>query len=559
MERKAKKVVFDPKRTLIHGSNGTGKSCLIKSIYKTFGATPAKEHPTWKNINPVSLVKFKVDNVKYSILKDGKYYAIFDAKDNLLDVFDGVTKELAPFLANLFDFNIKLPNAKGDLITPPPAFLFLPYYIDQDASWLNSWSSFSSLQQIKSYKEPIASYHTGLKPNEYYVIKSEIDKYETKIGESESERKILRNLLNRVNEKIGLVEFNINIDDFKEEIAELLIRCEELKNKQEELKSNLVNLYNSKIIIDSQLTITKKALSETRKDYEYATEILVENEVDCPTCGAHYENSFVDRFEIAKDEDRCKELIMELLKEQDEINKKIDKENGLFTKNNEEIANIEIVLEKRKGEVKLRDVIENAGRSEVKSVFEENLRNIVQTIKDDSYEKDQLDKRLKGLTNAERKKEILGVYHSLMKKNLHTLDVKTIKEENYKTIAAKIPETGSALPRALTAYYFSILEVIRKYTTSAFCPIIIDSPNQQAQDIKHLDVILKFIKENQPNDSQMILGLEELYGIDFKCKIIELKDKGSLLQEDEFDEVNSELDNYQTKVWNFGKGNRMFS
>jgi hypothetical protein len=72
-------------------------------------------------------------------------------------------------------------------------------------------------------------------------------------------------------------------------------------------------------------------------------------------------------------------------------------------------------------------------------------------------------------------------------------------------------------------------------------------------------VILKFIKESQPDDSQMILGLEELYGIDFKCKVIELKDKRSLLQADEFDEVNAELDSYQTKVWNFSKGNRLFS
>ena len=45
-----------------------------------------------------------------------------------------------------------------------------------------------------------------------------------------------------------------------------------------------------------------------------------------------------------------------------------------------------------------------------------------------------------------------------------------------------ISETGSALPRALLAYYFTFLKIMNIYSTSTFCPIIIDSPNQQEQD-----------------------------------------------------------------------------
>ena len=39
-ERKAKKVKFGQKRTLIYGTNGTGKSCLLKSRSAKNGPNP---------------------------------------------------------------------------------------------------------------------------------------------------------------------------------------------------------------------------------------------------------------------------------------------------------------------------------------------------------------------------------------------------------------------------------------------------------------------------------------------------------------------------------------
>lgn len=557
-ERKAKRVQFNNKRTIIFGGNGTGKSCLIKSIYKTFGAIPFKDHPTWKQLNPISFVRFKVDNNNYSILKDGKYYAVFDNNDNLLLVCESVTNELAPFLADLLDFKIRLPNQSNAIITPPPAFLFLPYYIDQDVSWQNNWSSFSQLKQIKKFREPIVSYHTGLKPNEYYQTKGEIEQISTKILELESERKVLKSVLDKVKDKLSQVDFNIEIEAFKDEVQELLIECDILKNRQEQLKSRLVDYYNFKIKIESQIVISKNALNETRKDYQYATQVIVDDYVDCPTCGAHYENSFIERFEIAKDEDRCKELIVELTRELSDINEKIAKENNLINKNNEEILKIESLLEKKKGEIKLRDLIENAGRNELKNVFEENSKSILLDITENILQKKRLEDVLKAYNDKKRKEQILSFYHRLMKEYLWKLDVKTLNEDIYKKIDVNIPETGSALPRALIAYYFSIFHVMKKYSSSAFCPIIIDSPNQQAQDLGHVDKILKFINENQPEDSQLILGLEELYNVDFNCDIIKLKEEKSLLQKEDFAEVNEILDYYQTKIWNHSKVKRLF-
>jgi len=120
--------------------------------------------------------------------------------------------------------------------------------------------------------------------------------------------------------------------------------------------------------------------------------------------------------------------------------------------------------------------------------------------------------------------------------NVHTLD-----EKSYKKASSKIKETGSALPRALLAYYFSILHLTREYGSSVFCPIIIDSPNQQAQDATNRKAILEFVSTHQPTGSQMILGSEDMIGVDWDGSVIKLTEKRSLLQESEFEEANERM------------------
>lgn len=547
-EKAAKKVKFSPGRTVIHGKNDTGKSCLIKSIYQAFGATPAKINPKWKNVQATILLHFKVDGINYSILKEGKYYAVFDGQGTLVNVFDSVVNGLGVYLANLLNFRIKLPNQDGEIITPPPAFIFLPFYVDQDVSWSETWSSFSSLGMLKQFREPIVYYHTGIRPNEYYDIKAEITKYFTEIEELEQDRKVSQNILNNIKEKLTAIDFNIDVDVFKDEVKELIIECEKLKKKEERHKENLVELHNNKLLIEAHVEIAKEALKETQKDYNYADR-LDEHSIHCPTCGAEYENSFIDRFEIAKDTDKCKELLKELNAERFDLENKIERENSLLNKSIEEIERIEHLLQKTKGEIQLRDVIENEGRNEIKKLFDERLSQLNSKIQENVIQQEELKKKLTSLEDKQRKETILGEYQFSMAKYLRELEVLSLTDNDYKNIAAKINDTGSSKARALISYYYSVLNVIQEYTTSCFCPIVIDSPNQQAQDVEHIDKILKFVKDNQPSNSQLILGLEELYDIDFESDMVELTHKYHLLQASDYEEVGVEVSPYLDKLY----------
>lgn len=73
VERKARKIVFSPHLNIILGKNRNGKSSLLKSLYWTMGADPAKMHEKWINANITSLLKISVDEKIFFVLRKDNY------------------------------------------------------------------------------------------------------------------------------------------------------------------------------------------------------------------------------------------------------------------------------------------------------------------------------------------------------------------------------------------------------------------------------------------------------------------------------------------------------
>lgn len=533
-ERKAKKLTLDQHRVLIQGKNSTGKSSVVKSILRTFGADPQIVPSTWIDADVSSFVKFRVDSDEFFIMKHGRIYGVFDSNKRLLGNFEGVTKGLNTFLGELFDFRMILTDKKEKSVIPPPACFFMPFYIDQDTTWQKEWETFKGLQQFSRPKEAIAKYHTGIRPNEYYITRSEIDLIKNELKKIEDEIKTLKSVLKNLSDKLNQAQFNISLADFKDEIEDLLVECEELRQTENSVKTNLSKFYSYKITLETQVKITERSLIEYQKDFKYAVEDL-EEEIFCPTCGTVHRNSFAERFAIAQDEQGCLHLLSQLRQELFEINDKITKEDEKFKQNTTELTKIESLLQNMQGEVKLKDVIESEGKKEVKSIFDSELERSNDLRIQRAGKLFTLEEKLKGLENKSRREVIMNVFRSRMREFYLALDL-NVPQTTFK-IDHSTKETGSRRPRALIAYYFSILHVMKNYTTSCYAPIVIDSPNQQAQDRENLTRILAFINENQPPDSQLILALEDNHDIDFKCQVIELTEKENLLHEDEYPDV----------------------
>jgi hypothetical protein len=543
-ERKAIKIPFNLKKTIIKGANQVGKSSLIKSIYYTLGATPQIINPNWLKAEPITYLKIRIDNKKLSVLRYDK--SKFAVVDDTGTITPHNFKSLSHFLNKELDFNLVLTNRKGEAENPPPTYLFLPFYIDQDKDWNESWNSFSNLSQFSSWKKPLIDYHSGIRGNKYYETKSELDSTKIELDETKIEIETLNKILRGIKEKLNNEDFNITVDDFSNEISELLAECEILKSDQNKLKQKLTDLYNHKSILDSRISIIEKAIGETKADYKYALN-YIDEVIDCPMCGAHYENNFNERFSIAEDEEKLGELHTELKIELVKINEDISKFDKSFLEKKIDFEKIEQLLNSKKEEIKLADIIENEGKKKVNEIFRNEQNLVYQKIGEAKSKFDSLEKALKEINKdgEDRKQKIMTLYRSKLKLFLKELNIDETKtsEGIFERMDAKINEQGSNLPRALLAYYFSFLHVMNKYSTSTFCPIVVDSPNQQEQDGENRKAIMNFIYKNQPEESQIIIGLVDdidtsLYGDD--TTILE-NDKYSLLKESYFDSVNDEI------------------
>jgi hypothetical protein len=125
--------------------------------------------------------------------------------------------------------------------------------------------------------------------------------------------------------------------------------------------------------------------------------------------------------------------------------------------------------------------------------------------------------------------------------NLDHISDFELAEISYKAIDSNIRETGSDLPRALLAYYFAFIHTMKKFSTSAFCPIVIDTPVQQDQDEANAARMISFCLSQAPQGSQLILGTVGLHGVEYDGHVIKTDTKNRLLKTERFEEVSGIL------------------
>lgn len=541
--RRARRVSFDPDVNVIRGPNETGKSSLIKSILRAFGAEPAKVSERWRKADVYSLVRFEVNGQQFALLRHGDLFAAFDSKGVLVGRFKSVTNELAPFLSTLFDFGLRLQNRDGQMVPLPPAYYFLPFYMDQDVSWVHSWAAFASLQQFPNWRNALIQYHTGIRGNAYYEAQGRKLEAEAVHADMTRRREGLEGVASDLSKRFTPGQFNIDLTAYEQEIAELLTQCEHLRRREEQFKSEITDLTNQRHSLHAQLEIAKRARLESRKDYDFASG-HAEDQLECPTCGATYENSFAERFAIAVDEDRCEHLALQLTEELEEIDGQRNKLVAGFREVSSELSRIGELLATKQGEVTLANLIQQEGRRELRITVDDQIENMRGEEYNAATTIVSFEDQMKRLDSRERRIEVNGFYEDRMQTFLHELDVRTLSIRAQRRVDAAVKVTGSEGPRALLAYQMAILYTIERFGSAAFAPIIVDSPNQQDQDDPHQERILRFLGERRPSGRQLILGMVDPGPTVLGGQEIVLERKYSLLDESQFAGVSEELDSY---------------
>ena len=104
-ERKARRINLDSDVVVIKGGNGTGKSCLLKSLYGVFGASVNKYPEGWEPYNIVVLLKFQIDGVTHRAMRIGKDFYLLNPDKSYFSETNSM-EDQAKALSKLFGLDL---------------------------------------------------------------------------------------------------------------------------------------------------------------------------------------------------------------------------------------------------------------------------------------------------------------------------------------------------------------------------------------------------------------------------------------------------------------------
>ena len=545
-ERRARSMVFSEGATVVRAGNGYGKSALLKSLYETFGAEPHRIDQSWRGANVISAVDFSVDGRRQTIMKYAGTYTVFDASAQRLFHTASVSQELSPFLAELLDFRLLMTDQREQVVIPPPAYAFAPYYIDQDKSWSVAWEPFRSMYLPRS-AAALADYHSGLKPNAYYVAQAERDRVAARLKDAEGRRRGIADAMEHLREIESAPAIYFDLADFQAETESLLVESRRLHEEQVTHRSKLSELMETRAQWSAQIAITRAALAEFNEVFESAAGHSLD--VECPTCGEHYTNDIAARFNIAADT----EALVGVLHHAQEQWRGLEAEIGVARSNISEITDtltrVQAILSVRRNDLSLGEVIAAEGRNVATRVLRERVAEIDGEIGSYAFQISGFSEEMRRSVDRKRSLAIKNFFGARLVDFATRLDVR-VGDKRSGAISNMNYARGSEGPRGLAAYYYAFLHTAREFGSSAFCPIVIDAPNQQGQDASHLRAIISFLVKTRPAGSQLILAVEDAVGIGATdATIIEVgENRNQLLGVDEYAGLTEHLRPYMNQL-----------
>lgn len=531
-EQRARKESFSPQKTLLVGMNHTGKSSLIKSLFIALGAFPTGKLANWSE-DAVTVVEISINDFTYYIVQQYNSRSIFDASGKFLSAASNATDWGREF-SKLVGLNLILTDKQAQSVPADARAFFLPFYINQDGSWLAEWSTFSNLQQYQKPVQSILDYFSGIKPPEYYHISAEKLGYQKELSKLKDEVKVVNSVKDRFNKAVPLNGPKTNLEIFEKDVNRLTQELTELNAEQEKLRAGLVREKEALESLATQLKLARDALAHYDRDATYL-KTKTDDVLVCPTCHAEHDKAFIDLLNYSEDARVLRKLTIKL--EEDLKTGKIRYEGsrGRLLELNDKYASIKEILDTRRGDLLLDDVVRAMGAEAALSAFDSELSSLENKIDPLVGAIDKLNDTLAALTSVARSKKILELFRSSYVAALHELNMPPVDTKGLK-LTSRPKISGSGGPRSVLAYYSALWNTALGEYGSFSVPVVVDSPQQQGQDAANLPVMIKYIAEKLPHNMQVIVALETPTDIKFD-KVIFLDEAYHVLKPEMYNEI----------------------
>ncbi|EAB3869249.1 hypothetical protein IC950_004489 [Salmonella enterica] len=555
-KRLANQFSFQKRLNLITGKdNSIGKSTLAKSLLWSLGCDPVFDEE-WKSNDIKSILYFTINNKEYFSCR-GTHSIILGAIGDEAQRYINITGDFSKDFSDLVNFKMKLPNrGDGNLETPPPAYYFLPFYIDQIKSWSSPWNSFENLGQYSNWKAPLIKYFTGYLKPEHFDIEENIYEYSEIKKESAHKIEKFQSAVEVIVDNSVDSHIALDNDDFikiqneiKNELYDLIDYQTRLYDAQATITSNIYDL-------ESQYTLAITSANELEEDYKFAVESIPTDNLECPLCGTLHDNSLPNRALLLSEKDS-------LLNEANSIASKIAELNSSLNSLNDDVQFITNEIDRiNKKYITDDDVVEKDLIAQViDTISTENVSKNIQikinnedlNINKANSSIKELKKDQKKLLSTKEREELNSSFMSKLLANIEALGSTGINLSKVKTPTdyKQLLGGGAAeAARGLLAYQLSILQQIHGAKSCVVPPFVIDTPNQQEQAGYRYETVIKELMRSVPQDYQIILCAMENDALnEFKhdANVIELN-SNRLLTASQYNSLRSEYKYLQSMI-----------
>ena len=463
--------------------NHVGKSSVIKSLYDTLGAEVHFD-ARWDKDTKLTAVIIDVDGIEYRVVRFIKKFAVLKGTELVL-LSDSVTRQLAPKLAEIFDFSVYLAEKRAykKVVQAPPAFTFMPYYIDQDKGWNELYDSFERMDQFaKPERAKSLYFHLGLYTKSRIELQAKKDRIKDEIKElQETEQRLaitvkalteeLNNIIPADNEE----ELERHLATPKKEIKILVQEIGRVRNKIQELNTALQQHEN-------QLEIIKQFQQIPGVVEKKARHV-------CPQCGYEFDDDLYDL-----------------------VRSNYNQSNAEYLR-----AQIELIVNNIRAELKKQDerYIELMAKlTEQEKVYDETqdaydaylrYRGLKNTVRKYSFEladnrlkqsdcEDEIKDINKELQKVPDKKELERTYIGFVKQNIIALSAWTQEYDGKIKLLKALNAQGSLLPKIILSQYNALFQTMAETNRSVIrFPFVVDSPREKESSVSSSKEILNMI------------------------------------------------------------------
>jgi hypothetical protein len=529
--------------------NSVGKSTVVKLLLWGLGCNPYFD-TNWKSLDTRVIVTFDVEDKEYSVFRYKKGITLRYA-DGSTESYDRISEEYNKKFSEIVNFRALLPDRNDtELVVPPPAYYFVPVYIDQKKSWSKFWENFENLGQFERWQSPIIKFHVGLLNSEFFDL--EYQKYILKKNQrqQEKDKQKLESAIEVLEEFIpkGIATMsNVTLTEMSIEIQDKL---SELAFKQEKVLEGLCNSEAEKAFLEHQLVIAQEIIKELDEDYTFAVENIQEDNIECPLCGTVHDNSLINRASILVDKAKAEKQsevidkslsreemnLIELHDELHEIKKEIDAINEKY------------ISSEARSDKSMSGIIEQLASTSIQKNMSEQIAKKLIEINASEKSIKEIAKSQNKTPSKEEKKNIESYFSNKFVKYIEILEARAVNISkvnsplNYNIVHK---EGGAAEgTRAMLAYYVALYSTIYAFGSEVKPPVIIDTPNQQEQSELNYDKIVDLFLKELPPDAQVIvcaMDNDHIKPFQDKATVISL-DENKILRNEHYSIIKQEFD-----------------